>query len=323
MLGVQDSYEGPNRWQVSTAWRYQRSDRHFRGIHEEPNRQAEGSEVINDVNLLDVGIRYNASNRLSFTLGIPYLMATRSSPIRDANRVVVDRSITQARGLGDVTLVARRLLFDPTDHVDGNVMVGFGVKLPTGQNNVVDARQRLVNGQRVTTIETVDQSIQPGDGGFGVILEAQAYHRIAHSGFVGYFSGTYLLNPENESGVPTFRTGLGEEVMSIADVYVARLGATYSSAAWGGWAASFGGRIEGVPVEDLIGSSTGFRRPGYAVSAEPSVSYSRNAYTFSLSVPFALHRNRQRSVPDRLEPGRIGDAAFADYVVLFGISRKF
>jgi hypothetical protein len=44
---------------------------------------------------------------------------------------------------------------------------------------------------------------------------------------------------------------------------------------------------------------------------------------FSLAVPIALQRNRLRSVPDDLEGGgRRGDAAFADYLVLFGYSRK-
>jgi hypothetical protein len=83
-----------------------------------------------------------------------------------------------------------------------------------------------------------------------------------------------------------------------------------------------GGRIEGVPVHDLIGSSEGFRRPGYAVSAEPSVSWRRGPHTVSLTVPIAVERNRQRSVPD-LARGSHGDAAFADYVVLAGYWRRF
>ena len=323
MLGVQDTYDGPNKWQVSTSWRFQRSDRHFVGSEEQEERQEEGSEVVNNIHLLDIGIRYNASERLSFSLGIPYLMATRSNAIRGANREILDRTTTQARGIGDVTLTARRLLWEPKAHPDGNIAVGFGVKLPTGANNVVDTRQRFVGGRIVNSVETVDQSIQPGDGGFGFVLDFQGYRRIAHSGFVGYLSTTYLFNPEGDSGVATFRTNLGEETMSIADQYLARLGATYSSAAWHGWSASLGGRLEGVPVEDVFGSSEGFRRPGYAISAEPSVSYSKGPHAVTFALPIALYRNRTRSVPDRLQPGRHGDAAFADYVVLLGYTRKF
>lgn len=323
VLGVQDTYSGPNRWQVSTNWRYQRSDRHFVGSEEQEERQEEGSEVINTINLAEVGIRYNPNERWSFSLNVPYLLAERSNPIRDPNRVVVDRSLTQAHSLSDITLSARRLLWKPQEHPDGNVSLGLGVKLPTGKDDVVDTRTRIVNGQRVSSVESVDQSIQPGDGGLGVILDVQLFQRIARSGGAFYLSGTYLLNPENTNGVRTFRNNLGEEVMSIADQYVARMGATYSRASWKGFGMSLGGRIEGVPVEDLVGESDGFRRPGYAVSVEPGLSHASGAHTFSLAVPVALYRNRQRSVADRLVPGRHGDAAFADYVVMFGYGRKF
>lgn len=323
VLGVQDSSAAFSRWQFSMNYRYQRSDRHFRGSEEEEERQAEGSEVINTINLAEIGIRYNPDPQWSFSLNIPYLMAERSSPIRNSDRVVVDRSVVEANALSDITLSARRLLWDPAKQPNRNISLGLGVKLPTGEDDVYDNRTRLVNGERVTTYESVDQSIQPGDGGWGVILDFQYYQRIAQSGGTAYFSSTYLANPRNTNGVPTFRGAVGEEVMSVADQYVARLGATYTRKSWKGLAMSLGGRLEGVPVEDLIGDSDGFRRPGYAVSVEPGLSYTHGVYNFALSVPVALYRNRLRSVPDRRVPGRHGDAAFADYVVLFGYGRKF
>lgn len=323
MLGVQDGYTGPNRWQVSLNYRYQRSDRHFRGSEEEENRQAEGSEVINTLNLAEIGIRYNPNPMWSFSLNVPYLMAERSNPIRNSDRVVVDRSVVEANALSDITISARRLLFKPLKSPNCNAAVGLGLKIPTGEDGVYDHRERLVDGDRVTTYEAVDQSIQPGDGGWGLILDFQYFQRIGQSGGAGYFSTTYLANPRNTNGVPTFRGNLGEEVMSVADQYVARLGGTYAGKSWRGLGVSLGGRLEGVPVEDLIGDSDGFRRPGYAVSVEPGLSYTSGPYTFALSVPVALYRNRLRSVPDRLVPGRHGDAAFADYVVLLGYGRKF
>jgi hypothetical protein len=323
VLGVQETYAGPNRWQFSTSWRYQRSHRHFVGAEEQEQRAEEGSEVINTINLAEFGIRYNPTDRWSFSLSVPYLMAERSSPIRASGGVVVDRSISQAQAVSDIVLTARHLLWKPLAHPDGNMSFGLGVKLPTGKDNVVDSRTRLnAAGQRVTTIESVDQSIQPGDGGFGVLLDFGAFQRIRHSGAAGYLSASYLLNPKGTNGVLTYRTARGEEVMSVADQYVARLGCSYSSASWKGFGVSLGGRLEGVPADDLIGSSDGFRRPGYAVSAEPGLSYSWGPHSLSLAVPVALYRNRVRSVPDR-EFGRHGDAAFADYIVMFGYWRKF
>jgi hypothetical protein len=77
-----------------------------------------------------------------------------------------------------------------------------------------------------------------------------------------------------------------------------------------------------VPVRDLLGKSNGFRRPGYAISADPGFLYARWGYVFSCNVPWAIERNRRRSVSD-IANGVHGDAAFADYAVTLGLSRRF
>lgn len=325
VLGAYDATGGLNKWQVSLGYRYQRSDRHFQGTHEEPHRQAEGSEVINTVNLMDLGIRYNFNPRWSLSVGIPYLYADRSSPIRDADRVVVDRSVVSAREIGDITAVGRYLLWDPVTQPKGNVSIGLGVKFPTGDYDVEDTRERLGDdGERVRTVETVDQSIQPGDGGWGAIVDMAAFRQLGSTGeYALYASGAYLINPEGTNGTPTFRSRESEGIMSIADQYLLRTGVFASPASWKGFGAGLGARWEGVPVHDLFGSSEGFRRPGYAISVEPSLTWSRGAHSVSLSVPVAVQRNRQRSVPDMQEEGRHGDAAFADYVVLLGYWQRF
>ena len=80
--------------------------------------------------------------------------------------------------------------------------------------------------------------------------------------------------------------------------------------------------MEGVPVRDAFGSSNGFRRPGYAISVEPTLMYTRNRYMFSVSVPWAVERNRKTSVTDMVNHIH-GDAAFADYLLLVSVSRHF
>jgi hypothetical protein len=81
-------------------------------------------------------------------------------------------------------------------------------------------------------------------------------------------------------------------------------------------------RVEGVPAYDLIGSSMGFRRPGVAVSAEPSITIGRGRNSFTLSVPVAIYRNRFQSAPDALT-GAHGDAAFANWLLMTGFTTKF
>ena len=87
---------------------------------------------------------------------------------------------------------------------------------------------------------------------------------------------------------------------------------------------SLGGRLEGIPVYDLIGGSSGFRRPGYIVSVEPGLFYQRDQLQFFMSLPWALVRNRTQSVPDKNRTIRTGtftqgDAAFADWTLNVGL----
>lgn len=310
----------PQSWLVSFSWRYQKSFRHFVGDEEQHEREEEESQVINRVNLADIGIRYNVSSRWSVSASIPYLMASRSSPIRDANDVVIGRSISRGAGLGDITLVARRWMLDPAASSARNLSLGFGVKLPTGESGQVGTRIRMIDGELVTSVETVDQSIQPGDGGFGFLVDLATYQRLFGDRAAIYASGTYLSNPQGTNGIQTFRSRASESTMSIADQYVARIGANTIVPGLEHASFSLGFRAEGVPAEDLFGPSNGFRRPGYAYSIEPSLSYRFGTTTLSAAVPVAIHRNRTISVPDQARGGH-GDAAFADWVLLVGASR--
>ena len=325
VLGVYDQLQGSEqKWEISWTWRYQHSFRHFVGTVEQPHRVSEDSNVINHINLTELGIRYNFTPRNSVTVTIPYLIATRSYAIRDQDRNVVGRTQVQAHGLSDVTIVGRRLLFDPAAAHRGNISVGLGIKLPTGADSTVDTRLRTdENGNLVPSLETNDQSIQPGDGGFGIIVDASGYRNLARwANLTAYGSGGYLINPSGTNGVYTYRGRPAEAIMSVADQYLARVGLLVAPASWKGLSLGLGGRWEGVPVHDLIGSSEGFRRPGYAVSIEPSLTWTHGNNTLSLAVPYAVRRDRQRSVPD-LESGTHGDAAFADYLYLLGWWHRF
>ena len=332
VLGAEESFGKPDSWSVAFSWRYQKSDRHFTGNQEEPDRQAEGSEVINWVHQLELAVTRTYTPRWSLSVGIPYLMAVRSQAIRDpfqppnqfGNDPVVQRTETQARGMGDITVTPRRWMFDPAKQTKYNIGLGIGLKLPTGADNVQDTRQirdtTAATFQVVNVVRTVDQSIQPGDGGFGFILDLQGFFRFGQNKGAAYVTGTYLINPGGENGVATYRNDPGEEIMSIADQYLYRAGATWFPTKRVGL--SLGGRVEGIPTHDLVGDSDGFRRPGYAFSVEPGFSYTWGNHTVSLMVPWALHRNRTRNVPDIANDDH-GDAAFADYVILAGYVQRF
>lgn len=326
MVGAQSNpYLVPKHWELSLGFRWQNSFRHFVGVREQTRREREESEVINDLYLFDLTATYAITRRFNASISIPFQYANRSVPLRDANRTVIDRSSTQASGLGDISVTGRCWIFDPSVYLDQNVSIGLGVKFPTGEYDATDDSRRLGGTSEVT----VDQSIQPGDGGYGMILEMQAFKQLFAGNLTLYTSATYLLNPEGNNGALTGRGRASEAVMSVPDQYIGKLGLAVplkpmeSLTPWqDALSLTMGGRIEGVPVDDAIGSSDGFRRPGYAISIEPGLIYSTGRNTFSLSAPVAVQRNRQRSNSDE-EDDRFGDAAFADYLILFGYSYRF
>jgi hypothetical protein len=298
-------------WQVSIGYRYQPSNRHFRGDVEQHERDEANSEILNIYHLFDVSISRQITRRWSLNASVPILFAYRDQkypPIAEQ----------RVRSIGDMTLGARVWLFRPPTESGGNVGVGFNLKLPTGDYNATTL-STFRDGTPV--VATNDQSIMAGDGGTGFSLDFQAYKPIPWQSMV-YFSGAYLFNPRNTNGVSTFRSAPGEEVMSVADQYLLRGGVSRPIPKLRGFVATFGARWEGVPAHDAIGGSEGFRRPGYAVSLDPGLMYSRGSSVYSVSVPFAIHRDRTRSVPD-IRNGRHGDAAFADYAIIVGYSRSF
>ncbi len=300
-----------HRFDLTIAYRYQPSSRHFIGTQEQKQRELNHNQIQNTYHLFDVALSYQLTPRWSLNTSLPILVARR-------DQLYAPRGIYHVAGIGDMTLGARTWLFRPPTESGGNIALGFSLKLPTGVHNAADwALDR--NGKRV--LATADQSIQPGDGGWGFALETQA-HRPVWFKTMLYFSATYLFNPQETNGVATFRTRRGEEVMSIADQYLVRGGVSRAIPKLRGLVGSLGGRIEGVPVRDALGRSNGFRRPGYAISVDPGLMYSTARYLFAVNVPFAVERNRRRSVPDIMN-GTHGDAAFADYALTLSVTRRF
>jgi hypothetical protein len=303
------SWLSPERWQISIGYRWQHSHRHFVGTEEQHERAERRTEVNNKVHVLDVAGTYEVTPRFSLSFSVPMLFAERfgqSTP----------ELATHSRGVGDISVIGRMWLIRPPSEARQNVSIGVGVKFPTGRSNVTDT----VMTPAGPVTRTVDQSIQPGDGGYGMVLDFQAYKAIKNTRL--YASGVYLINPRGTNGVMTGRSRPSEAVMSVADQYLYRVGAVFPfpkvrSLAW-----SMSLRGEGVPSTDWIGKSDGFRRPGYAISVEPGIIFSRGRDSYSFSVPVAVRRNRTRSVSDIMD-NRHGDAAFADYILLAGYSRRF
>ncbi|MCB0795044.1 MAG: hypothetical protein KDB88_09930 [Flavobacteriales bacterium] len=306
-------------WQLSTNYRYFESFRHFRGTHEEEDRLTDKTEVINYTTQFSLGLTYNFDRRKGLSVVLPFSYFVRSSLYEHGR---TERHTSRASGLGDVRVSYNYWLWNPDSLTKGNLMVSAGVKLPTGNYNARDYFYN-VGPDTLGEYRPVDQSIQPGDGGLGFSLELQGYVKLTRQLFL-YGNAFYLFNPMEMNGTRTYRETLNailinESIMSVTDQYMARLGFNWNVAG-SAWNIFAGGRIEGIPVEDLIGGSLGFRRPGYVMSVEPGIDWMRGRHDLNISVPIAVERNRLQSVTDKENSEitgnyRHGDAAFADWLL--------
>ena len=318
--------------QLSANYRYFRSFRHYKGKVEQVERLENGTEVINHDNSIIIGAAYSISKSFSASISIPLMYIDRSSMYEHLGNNSGQRFYTSSQGLGDIRLTGYWHVL-PNYH-KGSLIIGLGAKLPTGDYNYTDEFVKPDpnhDGETILVEQPVDQSIQPGDGGLGIIAELNFTHLVAGR-FYGYAQGLYMSNPRNTNGTlrsPNLTNGIAlSNEFSVVDQFLVRGGVQYIH---NGWQIGLGLRYEGIPVYDLIGDSDGFRRPGYIISYEPSVFYTFKKHTVGLNIPIVRlpdelgsadigARNRTQSHIDKQRTEitgtyQHGDAAFADWLI--------
>jgi hypothetical protein len=308
-------YLEAGQWEISEEYRHQFSQRHFVGDVEQTYRMQQGTQVMNKINLLTTSITYQATPRFSFSAEIPLLFASR----RSHNSPYT----TTAQGIGDVSFGARGWIFDPRENTRGNVGITLGFSAPTGRDDVTNVVDKF-DGKGPQPV-VLDYSVQPGIGGYGLLMAWQSFLNVASSQL--YFDGSYLATPGNTTGVlrntnPNPNPPTMTQYASISDMYLLEGGFAHEVPKVRGLSFTVGPRMEGVPANDLIGDSLGFRRPGYAISLQVGGQYVHGRTILTASVAKAFYRNRTVSVPDQMN-GTHGDAAFADYVWLCSLSHRF
>jgi hypothetical protein len=336
----------PKQWQVGANYRYFESFRHFKGDEEQYDRLVKQTQVINYSNTIDISASMGLTLRTQLNVNLPVSYTDRSSYYEHGGQTTTfpgARKTSTSAGIGDARIGISKWLWNPVSHTKSNLMLGVGLKLPTGNWNVQDSFYNVMvtdpvtgSSSRKTVYRPVDQSIQLGDGGLGLSLEMQGFWEMA-DGLFAYGNAFYILNPRGVNGTMTNRrttivvNGVSqvftnEYMCSVADQYAARLG-FLSQSQLHGLSFSWGARLEGVPVRDLVGESYGFRRPGYTIAAEPGVTYMKGKTTVNFNMPIALYRIRKQSVTDKevqdaTGVARNGDAAFADYLISLGVTYR-
>jgi hypothetical protein len=230
--------------------------------------------------------------------------------------------------MGDTIIGANSWIRNPVKAPRNNLSVGLGLLMPTGKDNV----QNTVNtnttgtGAAVEVTSPVDYSIQPGNGGWGLVMQWMGYQRQGKN-LVFYFDGDYIATQGGTNGIQRSATLSTTQPLNnyvaISDQYLLEAGISFPVSHVKGLSATFGPRDEGVPAYNLFpNSNAGFRRPGFAVTAGPAAQYSRGANLFTAGVYKAVHRDRTGSYPDSVY-GSHGDAAFAQYVWLASLTHRF
>ena len=335
-------------FQVGTNYRYFHSWRHFVGMAEQPQRQTTGGghgengvdrgDAVNIYShAIDFNLSYALTNRLQLNLTLPYVNNERSQVMKQKSPTIdTFRYSVYAHGIADARVSVNYWLLNPDKIHKGNIMLGLGLKLPTGNHNAMDNAP-----QADGTIKKVvmDQAIQPGDGGLGFSVELQGFTQL-YSRLYGFANGYYLFNPKESNG--TFKSapkpGLeGYNVYACPDQYFARAGLMAAVDKKNSLTFSLAGRYEGIPAYDAIGGQVAYRRPGYVMAIESGVSYRIGPHGFTLFIPYNFIKNRVQSAADiadqNLQNSTItdpsnyvtvhGDAAFADYSISFGYTYRF
>jgi hypothetical protein len=316
----QGGFLQPGHFQLTIGERHQFSYQHYVGDVYQEYRAQLHNQVENRINIVTADLMYQWTPRISFEINIPFLFASRktqNSPIKYA-----------AQGIGDTILAANAWVLNPKKTHRGNASVGIGVLMPTGNDDV----QNTVNsnttgvGPAVEVTAPVDYSIQPGNGGYGMIVQWQGFRAVGNH-LIFYTDGDYIASQGDTNGVARGATQSAttplENYVARSDQYLMEAGVSIPIQQMRGLAIVFGPRDEGVPARNLFpNSNDGFRRPGFAVSAGPGVQYGRGSNILSASIFKAVHRDRTTSVPDEVY-GTHGDAAFAQYVWLASYTHRF
>lgn len=310
----------PGHFQITVGERHQFSYQHYVGDVYQEYRAQDHTQVENRINLLTLNLTYQWTPRISFEVDMPFLFASRksqNSPIKYA-----------ASGLGDIILGANTWIRDPTKSPRDNYSVGLGLLVPSGNDGVLNTYDSNTTGtgSPVEVTAPVDYSIQPGNGGWGMVAQWMGFERINKS-LTFYTDGDYIATQGGTNGVQRgatlSRTTPLENYVAISDQYLLEAGLDAPIPRVKGLSATFGPRDEGVPARNLFPNTNyGFRRPGFAVTAGPGGQYVHGRNILTAGIYKAVHRDRTTSVPDEIYHTH-GDAAFAQYVWLASWTHRF
>lgn len=277
---------------------------------------------------MDIGITRLLSKVWSLNFNLPISANSRTSN-SDHGGPNTTRYTTHTFGVGDIRFTAYKWLLAPTVTQKGNIQLGLGIKLPTGDYRYQDYYHW---NDSTIVLGPVNPAIQLGDGGTGIITELNTFY--AFNKIISLYGNFYyLINPREQNGVlatpggrpatPLLIKSMGAQI-SVPDIYSMHAGVNFNLI---NWAFSLGLRDEGAPVHDLIGGSNGTRRAGYTLSVEPGIIFKMKNATLYTYVPFIVAHAIKQNVPDKnvtkiTGVNTVGAGGSGDYQIFLGVQFK-
>ena len=313
-LGAEgQAYQPRHEWKVTLAYRRLLSDQWFIGTERNDALAPGGSSPIFEIHTGIFDLAYGVSDRVTVRMSVPF---SRGSLTRTWGDGI--EHTQRASGFGDISVQGEAWLLEPRKHERGNVAIGLGLKAPTGSHSKPSQFYQATGPVDFPA----DQTIQPGDGGFAILTQLQAFRQVTERTSF-YAFGSYMISPKKQSDVAGAPSPTALR-WSVPDVYSVRSGVAFNVLPDYGLSASLGARLDGIPVRDLIGGGDEgtIKRTSRILFAEPGLSYTRGKDNFTLSVPWVVKVNRIKSLTEQQPDGPLNAGGFAKYLVFASYSRR-
>ena len=304
-------YQPDREWQLTLAYRRLVSKDWFVGKDENSSLAPGGTSPVFRIHTVVADVAYSISDRVRFRVSVPISSGslTRTWP----DKAVHEQTAT---GIGDVSVMGEAWAFRPLTHPRGNMAFSLGIKAPTGSHKIASQFYTAAGATKFPA----DQTIQPGDGGWALLLQTRAFRQVTERAF-GYAFASYMVSPKEKSDVE-WVPGSGQ-YWAVPDVYSARVGGAFGVWPDQGLTLSLGARVDGIPIHDLIGGGDDdtIKRTAYVLFADPGLTLTRGSSIVTLSIPYRLAVNRQKSVFEQ-RTNALNAGGFAKYLVFASYTRR-
>ena len=311
--GEGQAYQPRHEWKATLAYRRLISNQWFVGTERRDNLAPGGSAPVFAIHTGIVDLAYGVSDRMTVRMSVPFSRGSFTRTWPDSQQ-----HTQRATGIGDISVQGEAWLLEPRTHERGNVSIGLGLKMPTGSHS---KPSQIYTASSVAEFPA-DQTIQPGDGGFAILTQLQAFRQVTERASL-YAFGSYMISPKKESDI-AISPAQGALRWSVPDVYSVRTGVAFDVLPDHGLSASLGARVDGIPVHDLVGGGDDntIKRTSRILFAEPGVAYSRGRDNFTVSVPWRVKVNRMKSLAEQKPGGTLNAGGFATYLVFASYSHR-